>query len=672
MRIFVAFLGFALGIYVTFHPTVIPIVISNLVAVFIYYRFGLKSLIIYYIAFIVGLLTIVLNINYDYQPSYRGLVIEAKDNYFVFQYKLQRFYVYQRNHGYQTGDYLLIYGDVKPLSFSKIESRFDFEKYLNNKGIYYQIEIKTIEEIFVLPIRRLNIINKFIDKYPQDIGLLTKSLLFGARDYDSEIIVHADKYNLMYLLTLSGIPLHFSITTIEKIIAAFINPKRARIMTIVLLIPYALININSIPLMRIYLGKIINSINESKYESKLSYWQRKGVLGVILLIFSRYIVNSPSFYLGFSLSIILYLCWPLLKRYRTIKRHVLRQVIIWIILLPYLISNYFEINIISYLLVIPIMLFSNLFFLISLFQFYVYPIPFISKPFLIVIKSIFLFANNFVFTIVIGTMSILAVIIYLLSSTYIINLFQNRQKKLAFKVSLLSILIFVTLSLPYKSLYVSRISFINVGQGDSILIQDRKTNILIDTGGNFYFDIATESLIPYFKKHQINSLDALIITHDDFDHSGGKDSLINHFKVKRLLTHHQSFPFSIGSLTLHNLNIDTSKHIDDNDASLVLYFNFINSNWLLMGDASIAIEHSIIENYPHLQTDYIKVGHHGSNTSTCATFIATINPKEAIISVGRNNYGHPHQEVISILNNYDVSIRRTDLEGTITYQKSFF
>ena len=92
-----------------------------------------------------------------------------------------------------------------------------------------------------------------------------------------------------------------------------------------------------------------------------------------------------------------------------------------------------------------------------------------------------------------------------------------------------------------------------------------------------------------------------------------------------------------------------------------------------MGDAPIMVERNIIKEYPELDCDILKVGHHGSNTSTCKEFVQLVSPDTAIISAGVNNkYGHPHKSVLKILNDANVKIRRTDLEGTITYSNYIF
>lgn len=101
---------------------------------------------------------------------------------------------------------------------------------------------------------------------------------------------------------------------------------------------------------------------------------------------------------------------------------------------------------------------------------------------------------------------------------------------------------------------------------------------------------------------------------------------------------------------------------------MVLYLDFFNYGFLLMGDAPKKIERAIVKDYPGLKVDYLKVGHHGSNTSTDEALIACYRPREAIVSVGlKNRYDHPAEETIRILEAYGVRIRRTDREGTIVY-----
>ena len=177
--------------------------------------------------------------------------------------------------------------------------------------------------------------------------------------------------------------------------------------------------------------------------------------------------------------------------------------------------------------------------------------------------------------------------------------------------------IFIVFSscLPIQNLYIQSVYFINVGQGDSILFKDKNTNILIDTGGSLYNNLANETLIPFFKKHKVRQIDYLFISHNDYDHCGASEELIKNYKVNQVINYHFS-KIEIGDLIIQDLNQYSFLWSDDNNNSQVLYVNFKNKDFLLMGDASVEIEKSIIKDHPSLNVDYLKVGHHGSSTST--------------------------------------------------------
>ena len=192
---------------------------------------------------------------------------------------------------------------------------------------------------------------------------------------------------------------------------------------------------------------------------------------------------------------------------------------------------------------------------------------------------------------------------------------------------------------------------------------------MIDTGGMTNKDVAKDSLIPYLKKKQIYDIDLLITTHDDYDHSGAKDSLCKFFKVKNYINDASAFPLSINGINLYNYNNYQDEVTDENDKSFVIGFNLHNTSYLITGDAPKEIEYKIMEDYEFIDCDILKVGHHGSNTSTSDEFIKYLTPNEAIISCGKNNkYHHPHKETLDVLKKNKVKIRRTDEEGTITYR----
>ena len=242
------------------------------------------------------------------------------------------------------------------------------------------------------------------------------------------------------------------------------------------------------------------------------------------------------------------------------------------------------------------------------------------------------------------------------------------------------------------------IYYIDVSQGDSILIKYKNEAILIDTGGKVSFKTEkwkqktkyyiTDSTIVFLKSIGITKLNTLITTHGDYDHMGEASNLINNFKLDKVIFNCGSYndlesnlinllkvknidnytcikELSLKGYKLNFLNI--KEYDNENDNSNVIYFKYNNFKFLFMGDAGITKEKNIIEKYNLSNIDVLKVGHHGSDTSTSEYFINKINPKYSIISVGKNNrYGHPKESVLNTLKNSNVY--RTDKNGTIMFK----
>ena len=141
---------------------------------------------------------------------------------------------------------------------------------------------------------------------------------------------------------------------------------------------------------------------------------------------------------------------------------------------------------------------------------------------------------------------------------------------------------------------------------------------------------------------------------------------MQNFDVGRFVDDPSDFPLTIGGLTFQNHNVYSWG--EENEDSLVLSFSLLGETFLFTGDAGVAVEKRIIEDNPGLRCTILKVGHHGSKTSTSSEFLQTLKPREAIVSVGaKNTYGHPDPGVISRLKEAGIRIRRTDEEGSICY-----
>jgi len=296
--------------------------------------------------------------------------------------------------------------------------------------------------------------------------------------------------------------------------------------------------------------------------------------------------------------------------------------------------------------------------------------------------------SNFSLTIYFSQIKIISLIIY-----YSILIIIIKYKKIKY-ITLLFLIIIIWKIKPYFNPNTT-IYFIDVGQGDSTLIVSpyNKKTILIDTGGiisykkeewakrSKEYSIAEDTLIPFMHKIGVEKLDYIFITHGDQDHGGEVINLINNFKTNKIYINNgeenaleksikNKSKIDFKTLEIENIklySINNTIYDNENDNSIVLLILIEKIQLLLMGDASIKVENNIIKNYNLENIDILKVGHHGSKTSTGKTFINKINPKYGIISVGKNNrYKHPNTETLHNLVN--TNVYRTDTDGSIMFQ----
>ena len=243
--------------------------------------------------------------------------------------------------------------------------------------------------------------------------------------------------------------------------------------------------------------------------------------------------------------------------------------------------------------------------------------------------------------------------------------FKERKSRVKF---VFSFLLFGIIGYQYyKPMINSNESFyfVNVGQGDCsvFLLPNSKKAVLVDVGGSKYKDVAVKEIIPFLESRGVNEIETIILTHDDFDHIGGLNSLKNNFKVNKVIDSSLTENVQIGKKMFRNLNVSRER---DNDGSIVLYGEYGGYYLLLMGDASIDVEKEISKEVDVV--DIIKIGHHGSDTSSGYEFLDMIDGKIAIISVGNNNmYGHPHESVIDNLEALGYVIFRTDYNDDIGF-----
>ncbi|WP_321833550.1 ComEC/Rec2 family competence protein [Clostridium butyricum] len=235
------------------------------------------------------------------------------------------------------------------------------------------------------------------------------------------------------------------------------------------------------------------------------------------------------------------------------------------------------------------------------------------------------------------------------------------------------------------------VHYINVDQGDAILIQVNNKNLLIDSGPKSH----KKQLVKFLNDLNISKLDYVIATHPHEDHIGNMNTVLNSYKVQsfyapKVYSYTKSFEQMIDSLKSNNLKINPIKrgcntinlgfqtnvevfspindtYDNENNYSPVIKISFGNNSFLFTGDAEKEIEDKLILLNDDLKADILKVSHHGSSSSTSDSFLNRVSPKYAVISVGKNNiYDHPNDTIISKLNTYNIDILRTDIQNNIT------
>ena len=400
---------------------------------------------------------------------------------------------------------------------------------------------------------------------------------------------------------------------------------------------------------------------------------------IVLLIINPASIKDIGFNYSFVISSGLILYYDNKKQDKKLFRLVETSILAFLFSLPislYYFSNVNLLSIIYNLFYVPFV--SSILFPLT---FIVAICPFLSDIYLVVVnlfeKSIFFFEGISINL----TFRKLSIIIYII---YLLIIFIAIYKR---KVLYLLLILLVPHYFYNNIVVEDKMYMIDVGQGDSILFVSNNKSMLLDTGGSINSSLdkwsVGDDLVTFLRSKGIRRIDTILISHGDMDHIGEYFKIVKYFKVdnvylnsnqlnsieKRVVTDSLNNNINITKLkkgdniSLGNFNflVINSSFTDENDASTVLFGMISSSKLLLMGDASVRSEQDIISSYNLPKIDILKVGHHGSNTSSSKKFINEINPKYSLISVGENNrYGHPKKSVLS-----NSEIYRTDLDGNI-------
>jgi competence protein ComEC len=606
-------------------------------------------------------------VNISYKNNVYKLTINSKE-------KVICTYFAKKKLHFKLGETLKVFGIMKTPSKNTIPNTFNYHDYLYNHQIYFIMKVDKImiinnkpNFIFIIKNYLLTRINTF--KYTKNY---LKAFIIGDKSELTEYETY-QKNGVSHLFAISG--MHIGL--LSAILLFVLKKNRYKyLIVIIFLIFYMFITNYSASMLRSLVFFILLRINN---QLDLNITTKNILLLTIslLIFFNPLIIYDMGFIYSATVT------FGLIISTKYYKKNYFYNLLVTILVatlfsLPITIYYNYYINLLSVI--------NNL-IIVPIVSFIVYPLCLLTlilkflEPILFLFIQILEVINNFLYLISINISIPKVSILFYLVYYVILFLFIKSNN---YKILLLNLILISSFKLKPLLDNNKHVYFLSVGQGDSTLIHTKNTNILIDTGGLSNYNIS-DSTITFMRSLGINHLDILLLTHGDYDHIGDATNLINNFKVDEVIFNKGEYndlevnliqllkeknikyskglkEYSLGGDYLTSL--DTKIYNNENNNSNVLYFKYNNYNLLFMGDAGVEREKDIINKYNLSNIDFIKIGHHGSNTSSSKYFIDNIKPKYCIISVGKNNiYGLPKKSTLNILKN--CHIYRTDINGSI-------
>lgn len=683
-----------------------------------------KNLFYYIIGIICILYSLILTNLYEFKSKYNGhetnfnAIVEKIDingdkltlqlnsrerivgNYY-FKSENEKNYIISKLN---LGNKITISGNLIKPKNNTVPNGFNYKKYLYRNKIYWILNInnfKNINKSNNLFYKFKNCIISKIDKYKYSKNYLYAFILGNTSKIDNKIVESYRNNGISHLFAVSGMHVSLIIGVILFILRkTHINSLISNVICYGFLFFYMFLTNFSPSIIRASLFFIMLSLNKIL---KLNIKTINLLILVlcIILIINPFLIYNTGFQYSYSISFGLILFSNTLKNTNNYILKLLKvSLIAFLIGLPISIYNFYQINILSiFLNIIFVPLISFIIFPFSLLIFLIPHLDYINYLFINILEFLSLNISKIdILNIIVSKPNIIGVLIYYF--VIILILYKMKQKKYWYTL-MIGILLLIHSNYSYLN-NKTYITMIDVGQGDSILIvlPHNKKNIMIDTGGivNYNYEewkvrknnysIALDTTIPMLKSLGIKRIDYLILTHGDYDHMGESINLVNNFKVGKVIFNCGPYNDLENELIkvldkkkinyyscIKELNIDNNKlyflnpkeYNNENDNSNVIYTEISGYKFLFMGDASTFTEKEILNKYNLPNIDVLKVGHHGSKTSSSEEFIDTINPKYSLISVGKNNrYGHPSGNVLNALENS--KIYRTDLDGSIMFK----
>lgn len=662
----------------------------------------------------------------------------------------------------KIGNIIKVRGKLRQFEEAANKGNFDSRKYYLSLGFYGKIEAGTIEVINSeysgirqgLYELRMEIIERLEKLCSDNKGIFSiinnKNGIIGAiilgdkTDLDSDIKELYSVSGIAHILAISGLHISFIGMAIYRLLRRRFRFLFSAAVSIPVVLSFGIMSgfgISTIRAIIMFILKIIGEVLGRKYDAITAI----SLAGLVLLVQNPFVVCNSGFQMSFGAIIAIVLILPIVEEILNTDNKIIKVLsanfTISLVMNPILAWNYYELPTFSFLLNIVVVPLMSVVIVSSIVGIFCSCIMFGFGKVVIFpgcgILELYTFLCNIinkssVASIVVGQPKVTIIIVYY--AILLVALFglknirtkytraekerniikketglvlekkakkERRIKGQNVKLRLACIVGFLLLNcliyyIPNPGFYIT---FINVGQGDGILIHgDNGTKVMVDGGSTSEKQVAKNCIVPYLKAEGIGTIDYSIITHTDKDHISGileilENNNSNRIRIKNLVMpdinmKDDTYNELIEKAKLKKINVlyikkgdtlslgktkikciypeTTTTASDKNDYCTVLSVKNKTSKILLTGDISKEIEEKIKDDIEENYT-VLKVAHHGSNYSSSEKFLKKVNPKYSIISVGKNNsYGHPGNETMERLRKQGGVIYRTDEKGGIT------
>lgn len=506
---------------------------------------------------------------------------------------------------------------------------FSFENWLKRKHIFYETQLDNSKLVKQGNSVR-HMIYEMISNRSEEETTFLKAMLFGVNKEDAS-----------FLLLSSGMHIGFLLMLERKFLKRFMKEETGQLLILLQLLVLAACFTLSNSVLRLLCFYTANLF--------LFKENRKDQLGL-----GMFFIMFLAPYMVFEISFILPCIFRLAYMFNVKKMP--KSYVSISVLFPLQLFYYHEVNPIQIFLFRFLRIVYAVFYFLALLTLLPF-VPYFSiyQDILNTLSSI----EKIGFTIF-GTASMWWIVLWFYIFLRIIS--YKKKKDLIRQGFLLAFFFAMPYLNPFAQVYM-----LDVGQGDCsvVILPYRSKVIMIDVMGHLTKNIPEDIIVPFLHAKGIRKIDTLVVTHDDLDHSGGKKQLEKLISVDNVVNVKEKA--KIYEEDWMKFLLLDYKGEDANENSIVTYMQFYDTSILFMGDLGIKGEKELLKQYPKLQADILKVGHHGSSTSSSSVFLHKLHPKLALISAGRNNrYQHPHQNVIENLHKENIHELTTKEKGAVS------